>query len=78
MEKLGPAIRLIGASFYIGICIFLGVVGGWWLDKKLETQPVFILLGLVLGMIMAFWGFYQMVIPLIKDNAKPISKRKRR
>lgn len=78
MEKYVPAIRLIGAAFYIGLCILLGVVGGVWLDKKLDTQPVFILIGLILGMVLAFWGFYQMVIPLLKDNSKPGKKRERR
>jgi len=56
----------------------LGVIGGVWLDKKLETQPIFVLIGLVLGLIMAFWGFYQMVIPLIKENSKQGQKRERR
>ncbi len=78
MEKLGPAIKLIGSAFYIGLCIMLGVIGGVWLDKKLETQPIFVLIGLVLGLIMAFWGFYQMVIPLIKENSKQGQKRERR
>lgn len=78
MEKLGPAIRLMGASFYIGLCIFLGVFGGVKLDEKLKTQPIFVLIGLVLGLVLAFWGFYQMVIPLIKDNSKQSKKRERR
>jgi ATP synthase protein I len=78
MEKLGPAIKLIGSAFYIGLCILLGVIGGVWLDKKLETQPIFVLIGLVLGLVMAFWGFYQMVIPLIKENSKQGQKRERR
>ena len=78
MEKLGPAIRLMGASFYIGLCIFLGVFGGVKLDEKLNTQPIFVLIGLVLGLVLAFWGFYQMVVPLIKDNSKQGRKRERR
>jgi F0F1-type ATP synthase assembly protein I len=78
MEKLGPAIRLMGASFYIGLCIFLGVFGGVKLDEKLKTQPIFVLIGLALGLVLAFWGFYQMVIPLIKDNSKQSKKRERR
>ena len=78
MEKIGPAFRLIGAAFYIGVCIFLGVFGGVKLDEKLDTQPIFVLIGLVLGLVLAFWGFYQMVIPLFKDISKPGQKRERR
>ena len=82
MEKLGPAIRLairlMGAPFYIGLCIFLGVFGGVKLDERLKTQPIFVLIGLVLGLVLAFCGFYQMLIPFIKYNSKPGKKRERR
>jgi F0F1-type ATP synthase assembly protein I len=62
MDKLGPAVRLIGAAFYIGLCIFLGVWGGLWLDNKFNTKPILLLVGLVIGLIVAFWGVYQMVL----------------
>jgi ATP synthase protein I len=78
MDKIGPAFRFIGAAFYIGVCIFLGVFGGVKLDEKLDTQPIFVLIGLVLGLVLAFWGFYQMVIPLIKEISKTGQKRERR
>ena len=78
MEKISPVVRMIGAAFYIGVCIFLGIFGGVKLDEKLDTQPIFVLIGLVLGLVLAFWGFYQMVIPLIKENSKPGQKRERR
>ncbi len=77
MEKWGPAVRLIGAAFYIGICIFLGVWGGLWLDNRFNTQPILLLVGLVLGLVVAFWGVYQMVLPLLKDNNSK-NKRERR
>jgi F0F1-type ATP synthase assembly protein I len=78
MGRFGPGARLIGGSFYIGLCILLGVLGGVWLDEKLGTRPIFILIGLLLGLIFAFWGFYQMLIPLIKENSKKNNKRERR
>ena len=78
MDKLGPAIKLIGSAFYIGLCILLGVIGGVWLDKKLETQPIFVIIGLVLGLVFAAWGFYEMLIPLIKENSKQGKKREGR
>ena len=78
MEKIGLAVRLIGAAFYIGICIFLGVFGGVKLDLKFGTRPIFVLIGLVFGLILAFWGFYQMVIPLIKENSRTGQKRERK
>jgi len=76
MDKRNLVFRLIGSSFYIGVCIFCGVAGGLWLDNKFNTRPIFILLGLTLGLIIAFWGFYRMVIPIIKEYSEPKPNRK--
>jgi ATP synthase protein I len=81
MEKWGTAARLIGVGFYISACIVGGVLGGLWLDRKLDSEPVFVLLGLVLGLVAAFWGVYQMLIPFMKEyksDKKPDNKRERR
>jgi ATP synthase protein I len=60
--------RLIGVGWYVGLCIFLGVWGGLWLDNKLNTKPVFIMVGLIIGVIAAFYGIYRMLLPLIRDR----------
>ena len=73
VDKWGLAFKLIGVGFYISFCIVGGVLLGLWLDRKLESEPIFVLLGLVLGLVAAFWGVYQMLTPFMKDN-----KRERR
>jgi len=78
MDKSRLALKLLGASFYIGLSIFLGVAGGLWLDRKLNTQPIFVLIGLILGLIVAFWGFYRMIVPIIKEYSEPKQKREKR
>ena len=70
MNNWGPAIRLAGVGFYIGLCIVGGVLGGLWLDGKFDTQPIFTMIGLILGLILAFWGVYQMLLPLINNKRK--------
>jgi len=70
MDRWGPAIRVLGAGFYIVACILGGILGGLWLDKKLNTEPIFLLVGLVLGLVVASWGVYQMLIPMLNDNKK--------
>ena len=60
--------RLIGVGWYVGLCIFLGVWGGLWFDNKLNTKPVFIMVGLIIGVIAAFYGIYRMLLPLIRDR----------
>jgi F0F1-type ATP synthase assembly protein I len=59
------ALRLIGVGFFIGVSIVLGVVVGRWLDIRLNTSPVLAIVGLLLGITVAFYGVYRMLLPLI-------------
>ena len=68
MNRWVAALRLTGVGFFIGGSIVLGIVAGLWLDNRLDTKPVFILVGLVLGIVVAAYGVYQMLLPLIKNR----------
>ena len=68
MSRWAAALRLTGVGFFVGTCIIMGVIGGLWLDNKLNTAPVFILVGLVLGVVVAAFGVYQMLLPLLHDK----------
>ena len=70
MNRRGPALalRLLGLGWYIGLSIFFGVGGGVWLDRHLHTRALFTLLGVVVGSVVAFYGVYRMVLPLMRDN----------
>ena len=59
------ALRLMGLGWYVAGCIVLGVVGGLGLDKLVGTTPLFTLSGTVLGTVVAFWGLYRMVLPVL-------------
>ncbi len=58
-------LRLMGLGWYVAACIILGVLGGLGLDSLVGTTPLFILLGTVLGTVLAFWGLYKMVRPAL-------------
>lgn len=62
------ALRLTGLGWYVVACILLGVLGGLWLDKRLGSLPLFTLLGVLLGMVVAFFGIYRMVTPLMGQD----------
>ncbi len=64
MRRWELALRLVGMGWYVGICILLGVLGGLWLDHKMGTG-YWVIIGLLLGVIVAFYGVYRMVQPLI-------------
>lgn len=68
MSRWAAALRLTGVGFFIAACILLGTLAGIWLDGKLDTRPLFILLGLFLGLVLAVYGVYQMIRPLMSDR----------
>jgi hypothetical protein len=43
MRRWALAGRLIGIGWYIGLCIVFGVIGGIWVDNKLDTDVIWII-----------------------------------
>ncbi len=68
MPKWLLALRLTGVGFFIAISIVLGIVGGLWLDRVLNTTPVFAIIGLLVGIAVAGYGVYQMLLPLLGNR----------
>jgi len=63
-KRWAGAIRLIGIGWYIAACILLGTLGGRWVGQKVGgngSEVIFTILGLILGLILAFVGVYRMV-----------------
>jgi len=65
MDKWLPAIKLTGIGFYVATCIVGGAFIGWWLGNK---QPLYIVIGLVAGLLIAGYGVYRMMRSLIKEQ----------
>ena len=68
MNRWIPALRLTGIGFYIAACILLGTFVGLWLDGKLNTEPLFMIGGLVVGLVIAIYGVYRMIRPLMGNK----------
>lgn len=70
-KRWADVIRFVGIGWYIAICILLGFLGGRWLGQKLDgnsTEIIFTLLGVGLGLIVAFYGVYRMVKTIAANN----------
>ena len=61
-SQAGPYITM-GTQF--AASILLGLLGGWWVDGKLSTFPLFLMLGTFLG---AGAGFYNLYRVLMADE----------
>ena len=65
MQRLSPAIQLLGLGSYVASCIAGGTIGGFFLDEALDTGRIFTLSGLALGLVAAFYGGYRMLMDTI-------------
>ncbi len=65
MQKLPQTMRLMGLGWYVALSIVGGVVGGVLVDNWLGTEPIFTLVGLFGGLILAFFGGYLLLMEAI-------------
>ncbi len=68
MQKWLLVFRVLGIGWLVAASILLGVAGGQWLDNRLGTRPVFLIIGLLLGLSVAVYGVYVILRPLWGDN----------
>lgn len=66
MRRWVVALRLVGVGFFIGGSIVGGTLAGWWLGSR---KPLFMIVGLFIGLIVAAYGVYQMLLPLIGNKS---------
>ena len=72
MSRRGAAaFRFVGIGWYIGICILGGTLGGRWIGQQIGgggVQVILTIVGLMLGLTVAFYGTYRMVKELTSEN----------
>tara|TARA_A100001037_G_scaffold301294_1_gene330459 strand:+ start:619 stop:819 length:201 start_codon:yes stop_codon:yes gene_type:complete len=66
MPKFVVALKFTGLGWYIALCIVCGTVLGIGLDRWSGLSPLFTLIGVLTGSIVAFWGLIKMVKQFIK------------
>lgn len=59
-REIGPYLNL---GLQLAVAVGLGMVLGWWVDKKLNTFPLFLLLGLCIGAVAGFLNIYRIAYP---------------
>lgn len=59
--------RLLGAGWHVALSIAGGAGAGYWLDGRLETRPALTLVGLGLGLVVAFAGMIR-ILSAMWDN----------
>ena len=69
LTRMPRTLSLLSIGWYFAFCIVGGIAGGLLLDNLLDTKPIFALLGLFLGLALAFWGGYKLLIQVISATA---------
>lgn len=62
---VAPTASLLGVGWFFATCILLGVVLGRWADGATGLEPVFTLIGIIVGLAVAFVGGIRMLMPLM-------------
>ena len=58
-SSLGTVGRFAGLGFQLVASILLFLYGGQWLDRRLGTDPIFLLLGVFIGAAAAIYSMYR-------------------
>jgi F0F1-type ATP synthase assembly protein I len=61
----------LGLGTTLAVTVLAGLGGGYWLDGRLGTRPLFLLLGGVLGLAAALYHFFRAVATQDKREAGP-------
>ena len=63
-EKRPPSpMSYMSLGFELAAPVMLLTYGGYWLDGRLGTLPLFLLLGVMLGMAAGFYSLFRRVTP---------------
>lgn len=63
LREAGP---YLGIGTTLAVTVLAGLGAGYWLDRRLGTNPVFLLLGGTLGVGAALYNFFRAVSDLTK------------
>ena len=72
LTRMPRALSLLSIGWFFALCIVGGIAGGLLLDDLADTKPIFALIGLVLGLGLAFWGGFRLLMQVIA--ARPAGK----
>lgn len=74
--------RMLGQASAVGltfaVAIVLGLAGGWWLDKKLDSAPWLLLLGLLCGIAAGFLNLFRFSARLDRLGRRQAENKKKR
>ena len=69
MNRMPAAVSVLGIGWFFAVSIVGGIVGGVLLDGWLETEPLFAILGLFLGLAVAIYGGVRALMRVMAETS---------
>jgi ATP synthase protein I len=76
-SSLGTVGRFAGLGFQLVASIFLFLYGGQWVDRRLGTDPIFLLLGVFIGAAAAIYSMYRSLMAEQRREAAQDAEKRR-
>lgn len=70
VQSYAQASQYIGAGIQLAVSVFLCLLGGAWLDRKIDTSPLFLILGTFLGAAAGFYNLYKIATAAERKQQK--------
>lgn len=55
------ATTTVGLALAIPSMLFVPALVGWWIDRKYDTSPLWLIIGLVIGMVATAFDVYRLL-----------------
>ena len=76
-SSLGTVGRFAGLGFQLVASILLFLFGGQWVDRRLGTDPIFLLLGVFIGAAAAIYSMYRSLMAEQRREAAQDAEKRR-
>ncbi len=67
-QLVSAAGQFTGFGFTWALSVLFFLLGGWWLDGKLGTAPLFTILGAFLGGAAGFYSLYRHIVVASREQ----------
>jgi ATP synthase protein I len=71
-QLLTAAAQHTGYGLTLALSTLLFLLGGWWLDGKVGTTPLFMILGAFVGAGAGFYSLYRHIVVEPRDRDKDV------
>lgn len=69
-NNLGDVLLLgSGIGFMLATPLVVSILVGVWVDKRLETFPIVIIISVIFGFILTGFEFYKIVVPFLEKRS---------